>query len=96
VPEEEKEKKGKMKDEAIKAAKEFVYGAAVHGMVTYALRTRMHLEHLFMLITMGDMLGIPTLPPYYTLKLLPYAVPHVKTWQRRLLRERDITDHFFA
>ncbi|MGB9727216.1 MAG: hypothetical protein ACPLZF_02300 [Nitrososphaeria archaeon] len=65
---------------------------AAHGMVSYALKTRMHLENLFMLITLGDMLGLPILPPYYTLRLLPYAVPHIKTWKRALLRERDVTD----
>ncbi|HEY8489303.1 MAG TPA: hypothetical protein VIL38_09550, partial [Thermaerobacter sp.] len=34
-----------------------LYGMASHGNVTAALRTRMHLEHLFMFITLGDMLG---------------------------------------
>ena len=33
------------------------------------------MEHLFILITMGDLLGIPILPPYYSLRLLPYVVP---------------------
>ena len=78
-----------------KAAKELIYGMAMHDMVRYALKTRMYLEHLFMLITLGDMLGIPLLPPYYSLKLLPYAVPNIKSWKRRLFRERDFTDAFF-
>jgi len=78
--------------EVIKAVKSLVYGMAAHGMVSYALKTRMYLENLFMLITLGDMLGLPILPPYYTLRLLPYAVPHIKTWKRTLLRERDVTD----
>jgi len=78
--------------EVVKALKSLVYGMAAHGMVSYALKTKMHLENLFMLITLGDMLGLPVLPPYYTLRLLPYAVPHVKTWKRTLLRERDVTD----
>jgi hypothetical protein len=89
------EKPEKGESELKKAAKGLVYGMAMHGMVTYALKTRMYLENLFMLITMGDMLGVPVLPPYYSLRLLPYAVPHVKTWKRTLLRERDITDIVF-
>jgi len=84
--------KRKEKSEAKKAIKELVYGMAVHDMVRHNLKTRMHLEHLFMLITLGDMLGIPLLPPYYSLKLLPYAVPNIKSWQRQLFRERDFTD----
>jgi len=34
------------------------------------------MEHLFILITMGDMLGVPILPPYYSLASCP-------TWSRR-------------
>jgi len=86
--EEEKKEEGEVK----KAAKSLFYGMAMHGMVTYVLKTRMYLENLFMLITMGDMLGIPILPPYYSLRLLPYAVPQIKTWKRTLLRDRDVTD----
>jgi hypothetical protein len=89
------EKREKKESEVKKAVKGLVYGMAMHGMVTYALKTRMYLENLFMLITMGDMLGVPILPPYYSLRLLPYSVPHVKTWKRTLLRERDVTDTIF-
>jgi hypothetical protein len=50
------------------------------------------LEHLFILIVFGDILGIPILPPYYTLRLLPYVAPNFTGWKRSLLRERDLTD----
>ncbi len=72
--------------------KEVLYGMAQHDMSRYALRTRASMEHLFILITMGDMLGIPILPPYYSLRLLPYVVPQISTWKRRMLREKDLTD----
>jgi len=26
------------------------------------------------------------------LRILPYVVPQIATWKRRMLRERDITD----
>jgi hypothetical protein len=87
--------KPKKEREIVKAAKGMVYGMALHGMVTYALRLRMHMENMFMLITMGDMLGVPILPPYYSLRLLPYAVPFLKTWKQTLLRDRDITDSLY-
>jgi hypothetical protein len=95
-----KEKEAKQEKEVksggvVQAAKGVFYGMALHGMVTYALRLRMHMENLFMLITMGDMLGIPVLPPYYSLRLLPYAVPYIKTWKQTLLRDRDITDSLY-
>ncbi len=71
---------------------EVLYGMAVHEMVRHVQRTRGSMEHLFILITMGDLLGVPILPPYYSLRLLPYVVPQVATWKRRMLREKDLTD----
>ena len=75
--------------------KEILYGMGAHDMSRYALRTRASMEHLFILTTMGDMLGVPILPPYYSLRLLPYAVPQIATWKRRMLREKDLTDAMF-
>ncbi len=71
---------------------EFVYGMAGHDMTRFALKTRGSMEHLFILITMGDLLGVPILPPYYSLRLLPYVVPQISSWKRRMLREKDLTD----
>ncbi len=75
--------------------REVIYGMAAHDMSRYAIRTRASMEHLFILITMGDLLGIPILPPYYSLRLLPYVVPQIATWKRRMLREKDISDAMF-
>jgi hypothetical protein len=38
------------------------------------------------------MLGVPVIPPIYSLRVLPYMVPHVSTWKRRVMREREISD----
>ncbi len=72
--------------------KEILYGMASHDMSRYAMRTRASMEHLFILITMGDMIGVPILPPYYSLRLLPHLIPHIATWKRRVLREREFSD----
>lgn len=76
----------------IQAFKDIVYGMSSHEMTRHAVRTRASMEHLFILITMGDLLGIPILPPYYSLRLLPYVTPQISSWKRRMLREKDITD----
>lgn len=76
----------------LEAVQEIMYGMASHDMTRYAIRTRASMEHLFILITMGDLLGVPILPPYYSLRLLPYVVPQISTWKRRMLREKDLTD----
>lgn len=95
MSDEENASEEKKSSKAKEAVKDFFYGMAMQGMVRHALKARMYLEHLFMLITLGDMLGIPILPPYYSLKLLPYAVPNIKTWKRSLFKERDFTDALF-
>ncbi len=88
MPEEDKDKKPGLFD----GVKSVLYGMAGHDMARHALKTRGSMEHLFILITMGDLLGIPILPPYYSLRLLPYVVPQISTWKRRMLREKDLTD----
>jgi hypothetical protein len=76
-------------------ARKVTYGMAAHDMTRSALRTRGSMEHLFILVTMGDLVGVPILPPYYSLRLLPYVVPQISTWKRRMLREKDLTDAMF-
>jgi hypothetical protein len=77
---------------ALRTVGEMIYGATIYEMVRDLNKERSHIEHLFILIVFGDFLGIPILPPYYTLKLLPYVVPKITGWKRSMLRERDLTD----
>jgi hypothetical protein len=86
---------GRIQDEirrAAHAASEFLYGLTVFDWVRGLRRERGEAERLFVLLTLGDLLGLPLLPPYYTLRLLPYALPALDGWKRSLLRERDLTD----
>lgn len=69
-----------------------VYGMTVYEMVRDVRKERGKLERLFVLMTFGDLLGVPILPPYYALRLLPYVVPSIQTWRCSMLRERDLTD----
>ncbi len=87
-----KDKEDRKKGGLLSGVKNVLYGMAGHDMARFALKTRGSMEHLFILITMGDMIGIPILPPYYSLRLLPYVVPQISTWKRRMLREKDLTD----
>ena len=75
--------------------REILYGMAVHDQVRTLARQRGGLEHLFVLISFGDLLGLPILPPYYSMRLLPFIVPLVKNWKLRMLRERDLMDAIF-
>lgn len=71
---------------------EILYGATIYEMVRDLEKERAALERLFVLIVFGDLLGIPILPPYYTLRVLPYLLPKMPGLQRSILRERDLTD----
>jgi hypothetical protein len=75
--------------------REILYGMAIHDQVRALAKQRGSLEHLFVLISFGDLLGIPILPPYYSLRLLPFIVPLIGNWKRRMLRERDLLDAIF-
>jgi len=77
------------------ALAEILYGLAIHDQVRALARQRGSLEHLFVLISFGDLLGVPILPPYYGLRLLPFVVPLINNWRRRMLRERDVMDAMF-
>jgi hypothetical protein len=80
------------KNSPLKAVREFLFGMIGMEISAHALEMRSSTESLFMLATVGDMLGIPVLPPYYSLRLLPYLVPQISTWKRRVLREREFSD----
>ena len=82
-------------DNARQVMGEVLYGMALHEIARANARQRASLEHLFILITFGDMVGVPILPPYYCMRILPFVVPEINGWRRRLLRERDLLDAIF-
>jgi hypothetical protein len=75
-----------------RALREFFYGLAGYEIAQQALEMRAAVERLFMLGLFGDMLGVPILPPYYALRLLPFVAPQIETWKRSVLREREFGD----
>jgi len=79
-----------------KVLREIMYGMTVHEMDLELRRERGDLDHLFMLVVFGDLVGLPVLPPYYSMRLLPYILPSIETWKRSLLREKDLTDFVAA
>jgi hypothetical protein len=76
----------------LKPIREILYGMTVHEMDLELKKERGNLDHLFMLVVFGDLVGLPLLPPYYSMRLLPYIIPSLETWKRSILREKDLTD----
>jgi len=77
---------------AWKTFMDFIYGATIYDMALELRQERASLERLLVLVILGDMLGVPILPPYYALRLLPYMMPHLPVWKMSMMRERDFTD----
>lgn len=80
--------------DAGRTLRDILYGMTVYEWELEMRKVRGEVERLFTLLVFGDLLGIPILTPYYTLRLLPYAVPQIESWRRSILRERDLTDLF--
>lgn len=79
---------------AWRALWQIIYGMTVYDWVRELQKQRGELERFFVLVVFGDMVGLPILPPYYSLRLIPYTVPMLDRWKRCILRERDLTDLF--
>jgi hypothetical protein len=78
----------------MRALRDIFYGMTIYGWTRELEKERGSVERLFVLITFGDLLGVPILPPYYSLRLLPYVTPLIRGWRLSMLRERDLTDLF--
>jgi hypothetical protein len=76
----------------IAVLREVFYGMTVYDWVRELEKARNEQNRLFTMIVFGDLIGVPILPPYYTLRLIPYIIPNFEGWQRSMLRERDLTD----
>jgi hypothetical protein len=73
--------------------RELLYGMTGYEFAQHARHLRAERETLLLALTFGDLIGLPVLPPYYSLRLLPYAVPEIERWKRRVLRERHSLDN---
>jgi hypothetical protein len=72
--------------------RQVLYGFTAYEMDVSLRKHSGTLNQYFTLILFGDLLGLPLLPPYYTLRLLPHVFPELKAWKRSMLRERDLMD----
>ena len=88
-----------VRDVLIEVIDPYVYQEALDLMALHHAEGRklfiVSREHLFVLISFGDLLGVPVLPPYYSLRLLPFIVPEINNWKRRMMREKDLMDAIF-
>jgi len=77
---------------SLQVVREVFYGMTIYDWVRELNKVRNEHNRLFTMIVFGDLIGVPILPPYYTLRLIPYIIPNFEGWRRSMLRERDLTD----
>ena len=73
-----------------RALKDFLYGFFVYGMVEEVVGRKRQQEQVFLLLVMGDLLGVPVFSGYYRLRLLPYFLPRLERWKLALCKPRDL------
>jgi len=83
--------KKRLKDSP-KFIREVLYGFTAYELHRELKKEKGNIDNLFMLVIFGDLAGLPLLPPYYSMRLLPYIIPRINRWKRSLLKERDLTD----
>ncbi len=77
---------------SLQVVREVFYGMTVYDWVRELDKARNEYNRLFTMMVFGDLIGVPILPPYYVLRLIPYIIPNFEGWRRSMLRERDLTD----
>lgn len=76
----------------LKVIRQVLYGFTGYELDRELQKEKGYINNLFILVIFGDLTGLPLLPPYYSMRLLPYIIPQINTWKRSVLKERDITD----
>ncbi len=69
-----------------------MYGLTGYDFARHAMEMRHEMEAVFMVITFGDLIGVPILPPIYSLRILPYVVSEVARWKRQMARRKEFWD----
>jgi len=71
------------------AIRDFLYGLTGYQFARHARGMKSEAECLFLVVTMGDLVGVPIMPPVHSLRLLPYVVPEIEKWKRQLARRKE-------
>ena len=76
----------------LKVIRQVLYGFTGYELNRELQKEKGYINNLFILVIFGDLVGLPLLPPYYAMRLLPYIIPQINTWKRSVSKERDLTD----
>jgi hypothetical protein len=71
------------------AVKDFMYGVTGYQFARHTLEMRREAETIFLIVTLGDIVGVPVMPPVLSLRFLPYFAPSIEKWKRELARRKE-------
>ena len=66
-----------------------LYGATGYEFARHALEMRRQAEAMFLLATIGQLIGVPILPPISALRLIPHVMPDVAGWKRGMAKRKE-------
>jgi len=76
----------------LKVIRQVLYGFTGYELNRELQKEKGYINNLFLLVIFGDLAGLPLLPPYYAMRLLPYIIPQINRWKRSVLKEKDLTE----
>jgi len=76
----------------LQGVKDFLYGFLLHGMVSGVYEKKTELEDVLMLLTLGETIGVPVFPGFYSLRLIPYYAARFARWKKKTLKPKDLLD----
>ena len=76
----------------LQATRDFIYGFLLHGMASTVYERKGDLEDVFAVLFLGETIGVPVFPGFYSLRLVPYYIPRFIRWKRKTLKPKDLLD----
>jgi len=73
--------------------KDILYGLFFFDIYLSSKKFAQQYNDFIYLVILGEILGVPIMATYYTLRLVPYIYGDLIQWKVRYLREKDITDN---
>lgn len=78
--------------EVKKAVRDFIFGATTFEFYRELKVTSRRYNDAIYLIVIGEILGIPFLSNYYSLRLLPYMLGDLARFKREAMREKELLE----
>ncbi|MFN3805260.1 MAG: hypothetical protein ACK4SY_09405 [Pyrobaculum sp.] len=70
--------------------RDFFYGLLFLDLYRETAKVELQYKTLVNLLVFGDFIGVPMLTTYYSLRLLPYALPQLAELRREVAAEKDV------